>query len=204
MLPKPEKQPFIVTISIGSLLLNIFVQLFSKPQQVEAAKTKREPLLKTKAPFPSKLRIILAIVTKKIAIQSFLDIISLKITNAIIEVATISKLFKSETLAELVIDIPSINKIGAIISKITIAIVYGNSFFVKGSCFFEIPTNFIILVRTINPIPAPKYRKPAIIVVPTCFNNNLDKGIFIEYIEAASNANKVAIFFTFIFIHTFS
>ena len=35
-------------------------------------------------------------------------------------------------------------------------------------------------------------------------NNNLDKGIFIEYIEAASNANKVAIFFTFIFIHTFS
>ena len=39
ILPKPEKQPFIVTISIGSLLLNIFVQLFSKPQQVEAAKT---------------------------------------------------------------------------------------------------------------------------------------------------------------------
>ena len=143
---------------------------------------------------------MLAIVTKKIAIQSFLDIISLKITNAIIEVVTISKLFKSETLAEFVIDIPNINKIGAIISKITIAIVYGNSFFVKGSCFFEIPINFIILVRIINPIPAPKYNKPAIIVVSTCFNNNLDKGIFIEYIEAASKANKVAIFFTFIFI----
>ena len=36
ILPKPEKHPFIVTISIGSLLLNIFVQLFSKPQQVES------------------------------------------------------------------------------------------------------------------------------------------------------------------------
>lgn len=70
--------------------------------------------------------------------------------------------------------------------------------FLLKALVFEIPINFIILVRIINPIPAPKYNKPAIIVVSTCFNNNLDKGIFIEYIEAASKANKVAIFFTFI------
>ena len=58
-----------------------------------------------------------------IANHNLLEITSLKINNAIIDVATISKLFNNETLAEFVLVIPSINKIGAIMSKTTIAIV---------------------------------------------------------------------------------
>ena len=132
-LPKPEKHPFITTISVELLLLIIFVQLFSNPQQMHAPSTKSEPSLNAKAPTPSKLRIVLAIVTMAMAIQSLEEIISLKITRAIMEVATISKLFNKDTLAELVLAMPNISKMGAIMSNTTIAMVYGNSFFVKGS-----------------------------------------------------------------------
>ena len=62
-------------------------------------------------------------VTKTIADHSLLEITSLKTTSAIKEVATISKLFSSDTLAEFVLLIPSISKIGAAISNTTIATV---------------------------------------------------------------------------------
>ena len=101
-LPRPENMPLITTISSELLLLIILVQLFSNPQHTHAPKTNNEPLLKVNAPLPSKLSIILAIVTNTIANHNFLDITSLKIINAISDVATISKLFNNETFAELV------------------------------------------------------------------------------------------------------
>lgn len=99
-LPMPEKRSFMTTISVELLLLIIFVQLFSNPQQIQAPNTQNAPSFSANAPAPSKLRIILAIVTIKIASHSFLDITSLKTTRAIMEVATISKLFSSGTLAD--------------------------------------------------------------------------------------------------------
>ncbi len=99
-LPMPEKRSFMTTISVELLLLIIFVQLFSNPQQIQAPNTQNAPSFSANAPAPSKLRIILAIVAIKIASHSFLDITSLKTTRAIMEVATISKLFSSGTLAD--------------------------------------------------------------------------------------------------------
>ena len=52
-------------------------------------------------------------------------------------VATISKLFRSETLAELVRAMPSISKMGAKMSSTTMATVQGSSLRVKGAGFFE-------------------------------------------------------------------
>ena len=83
----PEKKPLMMTISVELLLLIILVQLFSKPKQMQAPSTKREPSLRAKASMPSKLRMMLAMVTMKIASHSFLEIISLKITRAMMEVA---------------------------------------------------------------------------------------------------------------------
>ncbi len=48
------------------------------------------------------------------------------------EVATISKLFNNDTLAEFVLAMPSISRMGAIISNNTIAIVCGSSFCQRG------------------------------------------------------------------------
>lgn len=58
-----------VDASSELLLLIILVQLFSKPQQTQAARTNREPSLKEKLPCPSKLRMMLASVTRKMASQ---------------------------------------------------------------------------------------------------------------------------------------
>ena len=63
------------------------------------------------------------------AIQSFHEISSLKISKAIIDVATISKLFNNEALLELVNLSPNIKNIGATISRNTINIVKGISSF---------------------------------------------------------------------------
>ena len=87
-LPNPEKIPLIVVICTELLELSILVQLFSSPQQEAALSTNSEPILKSKLPFPSKLKAILAIVTRTMAKPSFLEIASLKIKNAIREVAT--------------------------------------------------------------------------------------------------------------------
>ncbi len=72
---------------------------------------------------PSKLRIVLAAVTISMASHSREEIFSLKRISAIREVATISKLFNRDTLAEVVLAMPSISKMGATISNITMATV---------------------------------------------------------------------------------
>ena len=81
-----------------------------------------EPSLKVKAPKPpSRLRIMLAAVKRIMAAQSFLEINSLNTISAIRLVATISKLLRSDALAEVVRATPSIKRIGAAISRMTIA-----------------------------------------------------------------------------------
>lgn len=67
--------------------------LFSNPQDIEANKTKIDPIVNSKALTYSKVKTQLDIKIKMIAIQSLKLIFSLKINNAIKEVATISKLF---------------------------------------------------------------------------------------------------------------
>ena len=121
--------------------LSILVQLFSSPQQQEAARTRREPVLNWKLPLPSKLNVILAMVTSIIANVSFLESVSLKIRNARHEVATISKLLSRDAFAEFVEPSPSINRIGAAISNRIIPIVYGNSALVNDS---ECSRSFVI------------------------------------------------------------
>ena len=85
---------------------------------------------------------MLEITTRIIAENSLFDTVSLKITKAITEVATISKLFRSDTLAELVCIIPNIKNMGAAISRSTIATVYGSSFPVRGSFMAFFPKSF--------------------------------------------------------------
>ena len=83
----------------------------------------REPMLNSKEPAPSKERITLATVTNPMAIHNLLDITSLKTNNATREVATISKLLIKETFAALEDLMPNIRRMGAIMSRTTIAIV---------------------------------------------------------------------------------
>ena len=123
ILPIPEKIPFTKTISSELLSLILLVQLFSTPQHIQAHNTNNEPLLNTNASVPSKPRIALDSITRIIAAHNLLEIFSLKITRAITEVATISKLLISETLAEFVLAMPSIKNIGAAMSRPIIAIV---------------------------------------------------------------------------------
>ena len=90
---------------------------------------------------PSKLNVMLAMVTSIIANVSFLESVSLKIRNAMHEVATISKLLSRDAFAEFVEPSPSINRIGAAISNRIIPIVYGNSAFVNNT---ECSRSFVI------------------------------------------------------------
>ena len=113
----------IVTISSELLWLIWRVQLFSKPQQTHAPRTIREPAFQVKLPPASKLRMALAAVTRTIASQSVREMTSRNTTRAMIEVATISKLFSSDTLAEVVRATPAISRMGAAISSTTIAAV---------------------------------------------------------------------------------
>ena len=53
---------------------------------------------------------MLAMVTRAIANHNLFETASLKITNAIMDVATISKLFSKDTFAEFVMVIPNITK----------------------------------------------------------------------------------------------
>ena len=82
-----------------------------------APSTSREPVLNRKLPFPSKLSAMLATVTRAIARVSRRDSTSRNAKKAIMEVATISKLFRSDALAELVRSKPSISRMGAAMSS---------------------------------------------------------------------------------------
>ena len=121
--PPPEKMPFSKTISYV-LLSDIFlVQLFSSPQQQVASITKKEPIENWKLSLPSNDKTILDSVINPMAIHSFLDTFSLKNSNAINAVATISKLPRSDALDAVPIFIPIIKNIGAAISNPIIPIV---------------------------------------------------------------------------------
>ena len=128
--PEPEPIPFIITICNGFLRDSLLVQLFSTPQKTQASKTKTAPSEKVRLLKSSTDRIMLETVINAIASHILFPTASLKAKRAMIAVATISKLLRSEAVAEVVIVKPSISKIGAAISKMTIATVYGNSFFV--------------------------------------------------------------------------
>ena len=76
------------------------VQLFSSPQQQVAASTSIEPEEKEKLPAPPTESRILDSVINAIAAQSRFETASLKINSAITVVATISKLPRSDALAD--------------------------------------------------------------------------------------------------------
>ena len=121
------------------------MQLFSSPQQRVAPRTKSEPVEKLNNPccredIFSKERIMLASVIKIIEIKSLKLTLSLKMARAIIVVATISKLPSREALEEDPVFTPCINKIGAAISRIIMAIVYGRSAFER---LFDLSLFFI-------------------------------------------------------------
>ena len=145
----------------------------------------------------SKDRITLAIVTNAIADQSFFEMVSLKNINAISEVATISKLFISETLAAFEYFMPNISKIGAPISRTTIIIVYGSSFFVSGFLAAVLLVAFKTTPQINRPKPAPRYKNAAIIIGGIWFRNIFEKGIPIAYSAAARIAYAVARYFAF-------
>lgn len=98
--PNPEKIPFSKTICIGSFEDNFLVQLFSTSQQRHADKINNEPYEKRKLSKSSNDSSKQDNVTNAIPAQSLELIFSLNIIRAIIAVATISKLFKSDALAD--------------------------------------------------------------------------------------------------------
>ena len=120
----------IIGAGFGStkILLGLDVEIDAKAisheaQQQAAPSTSREPTLNRKLPSPSKLRAMLAKVTRMIAKVNRRDKASRNTKKAIIEVATISKLFSRDALAALVRFRPIIRKIGAAISNRIIASV---------------------------------------------------------------------------------
>ena len=111
------------TISSGSLADIIRVQLFSKPQQTQAASTNREPKEKSRLAASSKDRIMLDRVIRPMASHSRRLIFSRKTIRAMRAVATISKLFSREALAEVVRVRPTMRQMGAAMSSSTIPTV---------------------------------------------------------------------------------
>ncbi len=130
--PAPENSPLTVTICAALLLESFLVQLFSSPQQAQAASTSSAPGENENRAVPSSERTRLASVISAIAIQSRPETFSEKRIIAKIAVATISKLPSSEAVSAAVVFKPSMSKIGARISSAIIAIVYGSSCLVSG------------------------------------------------------------------------
>ena len=112
----------IYRLNDGIIEIALRVQLFSNPQHIHARMANKEYLEKESEDMSVSDKRILANVIRIIPAQSLPEILSLKITNAITDVATISKLFRRDTVSadELLIEI--ISRIGAMISKMTIAI----------------------------------------------------------------------------------
>ena len=177
---------------------SILVQLFSNPQHTQAHNTNIEPLENCKLLTSSNDKRTLAIVTRIIPVHSFGDISSLNTNNAIKLVTTISKLFNNATFAELVNINPVIKKIGAATSRKTIAITNGISFLDKAfspcsrlSFFLDFSKIDFTKPTTTSPIPAPKYKKDAIIVGGFFSNKSFETGVLSAYRVAAKSANKL-------------
>ena len=117
--PSPEPKPLTVTISSGSFSDRRRVQLFSSPQQTQASSTSSEPGEKRRLSVPSTESRMLARVISPMAAHSRREMASPKMNRAMMEVATISKLFSSEALAAVVRLSPSMRKIGAAMSSAT-------------------------------------------------------------------------------------
>ena len=131
--PNPENIPLMTTTINGSFKDNLLVKLFSKPQDSAASKTKSEPKLNLNALMSSTDSMMLATVTKMMAIRNRLGIASLKIKKANIAVATTSKLLSKATFSGLVILSPNSKMMGANISSRIIPMMAGNSLLVNRS-----------------------------------------------------------------------
>jgi hypothetical protein len=129
--PNPDPIPLMKTICSGSLTESLRVQLFSKPQQVQARMMKSDPAdrvsdsksLTDSRKHDARIRVM--------ATHSLLLMNSLNNTSAMMEVATISKFPKRDTVEELVLVRPIMSNIGAATSRRTIRMTKGRSLFDK-------------------------------------------------------------------------
>ena len=94
-------------------------------------------------------------VTNRIPSHNLGEIASLKTMSAITAVATISKLFRSDTFAAFVMVSPKRRHIGAAISRTTMAAVYGTSLRVRLVSLSVLPEVFLISEIAAIPRPAP-------------------------------------------------
>ncbi len=179
------------------------VQLFSNPQHRQAPMTHSEPRLKTRTSPASVPRIMLAATTRKTAHHSRPDIFSRKTATAIPAVATISKLFSSDTLAAVVLATPNSNRIGAAMSSTTIATVYGRSRFPSEGALPPLPQSLRTSIIPPMPVPAPRYKNPASMAGEIPCIRILDSGTWTAYRVAARIAKSTAvlIFSIYIILH---
>src|SRR5574344_439251 len=131
--PSPERIPLTVVICMGSFSESFLVQLFSIPQQKHAPRTRRAPGDSTNPEMSSTDSSMLETVTRSMAVQRVFDTFSLKTMSAITVVATISKLFNKDVVADDVMVNPVIRRIGAAMSRTIMAMVYGRSERSKGA-----------------------------------------------------------------------
>ena len=115
--PRPEPNPLSTTISSGSLCDIMRVQLFSNPQQTQAASTSRDPEEKLRLEASSSERMRLERVMRPMASHSLRLMASLNTRSAMSDVATISKLLSRDALAEVVEVRPIIRQMGAATSR---------------------------------------------------------------------------------------
>jgi len=90
---------------------------------------------------------------------------------------------------------PIIRKIGAAMSKTTIPIVKGISFLVIFISLLTFPVALRNSPTADMPNPAPRYKRPAIIVGGTLPKIILEKGKLKAYKEAAKTAKKIAVLY---------
>ena len=171
------------------------VQLFSTPRHRQAPMTHSEPRLKTRTSPASVPRIMLAATTRKTAHHSRPDIFSRKTATAIPAVATISKLFSSDTLAAVVLATPNSNRIGAAMSSTTIATVYGRSRFPSEGALPPLPQSLRTSIIPPMPVPAPRYKNPASMAGEIPCIRILDSGTWTAYRVAARIAKSTAVLF---------
>ena len=93
------------------------VQLFSRPQQQHASSTKSDPADRERCAASSMDSIALDRTISPMATQRRRLMRSRKISSAMSDVATISKLFSSDAFSGLVRLTPSISRIGAAMSS---------------------------------------------------------------------------------------
>lgn len=115
--PRPEPNPLSTTISSGSLCDIMRVQLFSNPQQTQAASTSGDPEEKLRLEAPSNERMRLERAMRPMASHSLRLMASLNTRSAMSDVATISKLLSRDAWAEVVEAGPIIKQMGAATSR---------------------------------------------------------------------------------------